>query len=232
MSQMGVVSQFPHGLAAIRQTGFLCLLKPPKPSRRPYIFGCRPCNHGRIALTSFASVAMVVLMAASFSMHLPSYLQQNGSSKRRHSSASHNPTSSAHSPSRQPSSRKSSIKSRALSLHSLKSVLVDAYRPAQTGTEATINMSSNSNLAPPQPAAARPGNPRSESATSVKSALEHFTAPVRPSVSTRDSQAELPAPAHHLGVPARPPNTPRQPSADNLRSGLAGPVTDGYRGAE
>ncbi|EOD43137.1 putative btb poz-like protein [Neofusicoccum parvum UCRNP2] len=78
-------------------------------------------------------------------------------------------------------------------------------------------------LAPPQPA--RPGASRSESAQSVKSAVGHFTEAVRPSVSTRDSQAELPVPVHHLGVPARPPNTPRQPSSDNLRSGLAGPVT-------
>ncbi|OJD31692.1 btb poz-like protein [Diplodia corticola] len=81
------------------------------------------------------------------------------------------------------------------------------------------------NLAPPQ---SRPGHSRSGSATSVKSASEHFAESVRPSVSARESQAELPAPARHMAGPTRPPNTPRQPSSDNFRSGLAGPVTDEY----
>ncbi|KAK0615443.1 hypothetical protein DIS24_g11801 [Lasiodiplodia hormozganensis] len=88
------------------------------------------------------------------------------------------------------------------------------------------NVPKSANLAPPQPKSSRPGHTRSESATSVKSAVEHFTESVRPSVSARESQAELPTPAHRLAVPARPPNTPRQHSSDNLRSGLAGPVTD------
>ncbi|KAL1638569.1 hypothetical protein SLS58_008782 [Diplodia intermedia] len=81
----------------------------------------------------------------------------------------------------------------------------------------------------PQPTTTRPGNTRSGSATSVRPAAEHFAQPIRPSVSTRDSQAELPVPARHVAGPARPPNTPRLPSADNFRSGLAGPITDDHR---
>lgn len=175
--------------------------------------------------------AMAVLMAPSIPMRLPSVFHQHGSSKRR-SSVAHVSSPSTHTPPpQQPSSRKAFVRTRALSLHSLKSALVDANRPAPAET-ATVPMSSSdvpksANLAPPQPKSSRPGHTRSESATSVKSAVEHFTESVRPSVSARESQAELPTPAHHrLAVPARPPNTPRQHSGDNLRSGLAGPVTD------
>lgn len=175
--------------------------------------------------------AMAVLMAPSISMRLPSVFHQHGSSKRRSSSVSHVSSPPTHTPPpQQPSSRKAFVRTRALSLHSLKSALVDANRsaPAETATVpmSSSNVPKSANLAPPQPKSSRPGHTRSESATSVKSAVEHFTESVRPSVSARESQAELPTPAHRLAVPARPPNTPRQHSGDNLRSGLAGPVTD------
>lgn len=159
-------------------------------------------------------------MSMAVSMRLP-YFHQHGSSKRRTSTVSHTTTSSSQRiPPQKPLSRKPAIKSRTLSLHSLKSALVDAHRSVQTAAKMSAPPSNPAQLAPPQPV--RPASSRSSSAQSVKSAVGHFTESVRPSVSKRDSQAELPAPVHHLGAPA---NTPRQPSSDNLRSGLAGPMT-------